>query len=876
MARVTPGGTTGWMTAGLASRGRRLLSAAVAIVIGVAFLTASLVVLATAKAGVEEAVAASVRDADLVLALEENSLTTGAYDALVDLDEVATVRGETGVGAELTPREWAFGGPLPVSGVTLLEGQMPAGAGGVLISTALADSARLGAGDGLSLTPSVSPEDEQPGPVEVTVSGVADFGDTDPMLGFGPTFAASDETLRRIDPSLTYQSIAVELAGKDTPAVREAVSEAVLAHTLTPPGRDAGLTVRTGPEAAEDRVAAMTGDTAVFASILLGFGAVALLTAAIVIANTFTITLAQRTGELALLRCVGATRAQVRRQVVLEAVVLGLVASVAGVMAGVGAGAGLLALGRRVDLGVPLEVGLEVGVLGLVVPVVVGTLVTVLASLWPAVRATRVSPLAALRPAGPSAERRRVGWARLGLAVLLVGAGVAAMVYAATQRDILPGVVGGVVSFVGVLVAAVVVVPAAVRTLGLGASAAGVPGRLAVDNAVRNPGRAAATSAALLVGVTLITMTSVGAATGQRTALGEIDRAYAVDFLLTTPSEAFGSSTDGGGGDEGATGDGAAGDDEVPDPVVQAREVRPVALDPGATAQLSALDGVAAATPVQTAYVVLGEAWGTTQAVGLDPATAGTAIRSAELVSSVETGTVGMSNLMMAIHGLEAGGELTVTGAAGAQELTVRELGLGSSVVVHEDTLVALAGDGVRTGGVMVRTEEGADLATVMSGVGEAAGEASLLVEGAAVERAMVVKVLDVLVLVTTALLGAAVVIAVVGIANTLSLSVVERHREHALLRGLGLTRGQMRGMLLTEGVLLALVSAGLGLLLGLGYAVLGIQTLLPEDTPVQLAVPWTRVGMIVGLALVAGVLASVLPARRATRVSPAEGLAAA
>src|SRR5690606_37960597 len=159
-------------------------------------------------------------------------------------------------------------------------------------------------------------------------------------------------------------------------------------------------------------VASMTGDTAVFAAILLGFGAVALLTAAIVIANTFTITLAQRTSELALLRCVGATQGQVRRHVVLEAVVLGAVASVAGVTVGVGAGAGLLALGRRFELGIPLDFGLEVGTVALVVPVLVGTVITVLASLWPAARATRVSPLAALRPAGPSAAQRRVGWAR--------------------------------------------------------------------------------------------------------------------------------------------------------------------------------------------------------------------------------------------------------------------------------------------------------------------------------------------------------------------------------------------------------------------------------------------------------------------------------
>lgn len=854
---------SGWMTAGLASRGRRLLSAAVAIIIGVGFLSASLVVLMTAKAGVENAVAASVKDADLVLSSEDEWLSTDVYDEVAALDEVASVRGEGSVGAERIPGQWAYGSAVPVSGVTLLQGEMPDADGEVLISRSLADSADLGAGDELSLTP-MSMEDGQPtAAVSLLVSGVADFGQTDPMLSYGDTFAGSDATLRQIDPLLSYMTIAVELTdGADEAAARAAIADAVTVGDLT---------VQTGPEAAEARVSGMTGDTAVFAAILLGFGAIALLTAAIVIANTFTITLAQRTGELALLRCVGATRAQVRRQVVLEAVVLGLVASAVGVAVGIAAGAGLLALGRRFDLGIPLDVDLQVGAVTMVVPVVVGTLVTVLASLWPAVRATRVSPLAALRPTGPSAERRRVGWVRLGIAALLIGVGVAAMVYAATNRDVLSGIAGGLVSFLGVLVAAVVIVPAAVRALGLGARVAGVPGRLAVDNAVRNPGRAAATSAALLVGVTLITMTSIGAATGQRTALGEIDRAYAVDFLVTTPS----GFTDEGvvDSEEGAL-DGGTSED--PDPTTLARSVAPDPLDQGVPARLADVDGVAAVVPVETATVVLGQAWDTTLAIGLDPATAGDAIRSDKLVASIAPDTVGLNDLMLMINGLEAGDTLTLTGAAGSRELTVVELGLGTAAVVHEQTLAELAGDTSVLGGAMLQIDDDADLAAVMGGIDDIASDAILNVAGAAVERALIVQVLDVLVLVTTALLGAAVVIAVVGIANTLSLSVVERHREHALLRGLGLTRGQMRGMLLTEGVLLALVSAGLGLALGLGYAVLGIQTILPEDTPVQLAVPWARVGIIVGLALLAGVLASVLPARRATRVSPAEGLAAA
>ncbi|MFK5633657.1 MULTISPECIES: ABC transporter permease [unclassified Ornithinimicrobium] len=830
---------TSWRTAGIASRGRRLLSAAVAIVIGVAFLTASLALLTTARQGMEDAVAAGVRDADLVLTVDGSGIGTAGYDAASALDEVAGVRGETVVTAERTPDEWVTGASVPTTGTTLVEGEMPDVAGEVVVNTELAE--HVGVGEELRLTPVVFDAEEEVvarDQAGVDVVGVADFGDTNPMLSFGPAFAATDATLRQVDPMLTYGSVMVELAeGADEAAAREALADAV-----------PEATVMTGPEAAADRVSMLTGGTDVLGAILLGFGAVALLTAAIVIANTFTITLAQRTGELALLRAVGATTRQVRSLVVLEAVVLGLVASAGGVGAGLLAALGLLVVGRRLGLGIPLPDGLAITPTVLLVPLLVGSVVTLLASLWPAVRATRVSPLAALRPSGPSGERERVGRVRVLLALLLVTGGVAAMVHAATSRDVLVGVAGGVVSFVGVLVAAVLVVPVAVRVLGVLARAAGVPGRLAVDNAVRNPGRAAATSAALIVGVTLITMTSVGAASGQRTALGEIDEEYSVDVVVSAGAQYAEDGTD----------------------RVDASAVAPDVLD-----QVRAAAGVETAHAADTAYLSVGEA-GATEAVGIDPSRDGDVLRGSEQLASLVPGTLGLSDAMLGIYGLEPGDRVEVGGAGGSAELEVVPFAMGYSLALHADDLTALGGDAVAEGTVLVRLADDADVGEAMGAVGDVAEEHGLHVEGSAAERAVVTQVLDVLVLVTTALLGVAVLIAVVGIANTLSLSVLERHREHALLRGLGLTRGQMRAMLLVEGILLALVSALVGVLLGLGYAALGVQTVLPDDVPLQLAVPWGRVAVIVGVALLAGVLASVLPARRAVRVSPAEGLAAA
>ena len=271
----------------------------------------------------------------------------------------------------------------------------------------------------------------------------------------------------------------------------------------------------------------------------------------------------------------------------------------------------------------------------------------------------------------------------------------------------------------------------------------------------------------------------------------------------------------------------------------------------------------------------LGESWTTTPTLGLDPARDGDLVRSPALPDLVP-GTVGMGNSLLAIEDLESGDTIRVTGPGGSMEARVVEIGLGYSLAVNHEDLSRLGGDDVAPGSVLARLTDDSDVAAAVSDVDDITRQEQLTMSGSVTDRAVITGVLRVLVLVTTSLLGVAVVIAVVGIANTLSLSVLERHREHALLRGLGLTRGQMRLMLVLEGLLLALVSTLIGLTLGVGYAALGVQTVLPSGSGLQLAVPWGQVALIIGVALLAGLLASVLPARRAAQVTPAQGLAAA
>lgn len=822
-----------WLFSGLGSHSRRLLAAGLAAIIGTAFLTASIVMLSSVNAGFADAVAGEYTRSDLVIEKTSEldpaateALTPAELDALAGLDGVRDVVGETTLG--LTWRdEYVSAVPLPRKELSLATGRLPVDPGEIAINPTFAE-AGIAVGDTLTL----APYRENPTPVNLTVVGVVEPPAMSSFrYGFG--LVTTDATLRTLDPALGYSALLIRLADGTDATTASGQITSVLSSAQ----------VRTGAERAREAVSQLTGQTDVIGAVLIGFAGVALLTTAIVIANTFTITVAQRTSELALLRAVGATRPQVRRMVVFEALVLGLVASVLGVLTGLGLAAALLALGRRSALDIPLPATITVPTSAVVVPLVVGLLVTVLAALLPAARATRVSPLAAMRPSEVGTRRRP--WVRVVIGLGLAGLGGMLMGYAGLTRDIYAGLLGGVVSFGGVLLILAVAVPAVAGTLGLLLRRLGVPGKLAVDNALRNPGRAAATTAALLVGVTLITMTTIGAATGERTALGAIDGRYAVDFVATAPD------TDGG--------DFAA-------------ERPPVSgsFEPSVDDTVAAIPGVDASDVASTAYLFLGEQEWPTLAAGID----GSVLHSAEQAAALVPGTVGMSGSTRALHGLDAGSTLTVTGPGGSRELTVVDVGLGDLMALTPDDLAALGGESTGRGVVLVRLQDRADLGSVLDSLKAAAGSEARI-EGQAMERAMISRMLDTMVLVAAGLLAVAVLIALIGIANTLSLSVIERRHEHSLLRGLGLTRLQLRSTLLLEGVLLAAVACVIGVGLGVVYAYLGVMTVLPERSSVRLAVPLERLGLIVAVALIAGLLASVLPARRAAKVSPVEGLAA-
>lgn len=625
------------------------------------------------------------------------------------------------------------------------------------------------------------------------------------------------QDLRRWEDSLYVSSVAWSGGGHDTAAaaIRDVVPSA------EPSTVDAFV---------QDLQREVNNGVDVIAIIVLLFTTVALLVAVLVINNTFTILFAQRSRDFALLRCVGATRRQVVRSVRVESLALGVLAAVLGIAAGLGAGYGLVALVHARWPGARLG-DAHIGGTWLLAAAVLAIGVTLVAAWLPTRRVVQVSPLAALRPDDSTRVRTTTGRLRIALGILLLGAGTAALALAIATAAPPALVAGGTAVFLGVLLLGPVVVPALIGVAGRAAGRLlGPSGRLAAGNAVRNPRRTAATTASLLVGVTLTTAVLTGLASSRSALADEMDDQHPVDLALT-------------------------GARALPTDVVD---------------QVRAVPGVAAATPVGGA---------TARVPGLDPLPV-LAVPADD--GGVLHGTLPTPRPRQVVlpwdalgDGIAVGDRVAVTVGDRTERLrVVGGEGWGDAALVAPATLARLAPD-TTVHAVWVRAEDGADPEDLAGSLEAIGSPVDAGVENGLAQRAYVDLQLDVLTGGVVGLLGIAVVIALVGIANTLGLSVLERGREHALLRALGLTRRQVRRMLATEAVLLALVATLLGTTLGVTFAWAGVRALVePAVDGAGLVLPWAELLAVVGAATVAGLAAAVLPSRRAAKVAPAAGLA--
>ncbi|QUH03311.1 ABC transporter permease [Saccharopolyspora erythraea] len=808
----------------------RVSAAALAIVLGVAFVAATLVFTGTLESSTSRAVAAPELAADLVVGTESESFRTGDAQKVGQVPGVAVSQFRYNDNAETF---WNGGSgyssvfvvpPDPrLQWFSLAEGRLPGAGNEVALDSVAARGAGLGVGGTITArTLSYGTGEVQ---TEFRVTGLVDTGRTLVTGGSTPSLFAAPAKLEELGlVSVGGIDVLVD-EGADVETVRSAIGEAM----------GPGFSVKTGEQRAKEAADQLGPMSAVINAMLLPFSAIALFVAGFVIVNTFSVLFAQRSRQYALLRCVGASRSQIRGSALLEALIIGAVASVVGTAFGVFVAAVVgwpLGLTKSaVDFG-----SLGITAASLLVPPVVGVLVTLLAALAPAGRATRVSPLAALRPVVETSVARRMGRVRLVFALVLTVIGLALLLAGAFGGSLAMAVPGALLAAIGVLLWTPSLIPAVATLFGGLFRFAGPTGVLATGNAVRNPYRAASTSTALMIGVGLIVTLLTGTATAQETATARVDERFPVDAMVMSETGAL-----------------------PPEVVQKARN----------------LDGVAAAMELRAADVEID--YSSHRVFGADPAKFRDIARHGG--DALKPGTALMNPTDLEYSDVKAGEQLRIPARDGgtvAVRLVASDLAQDDQIVLAESDLAKIAPD-TQVSAVWLRADDSVDTKVFvdnLSGFYSGSGGGSVQLSGAAPMRAQIGTVLDIMLSVVTGLLGVAVIIAVVGIANTLGLSVLERGRESALLRALGLTRGQLRGTLAFEAVLLALVGALLGAVLGVLFAWAGATALFGQlGFESSFHVPFGRLLLVLGCAVLAGVLASVLPARRAAKAAPAEAL---
>ena len=594
----------------------------------------------------------------------------------------------------------------------------------------------------------------------------------------------------------------------------------------------------TGEELSEDAARAINDTFGRFLSTaLLSFAFVALLVGAFLIFNTFTIIVAQRTRELALLRCLGASRRQVMTSVLLESLIVAVVASLVGLGLGVLIANGLKALLTGIlnfDLPTTGTVFLWRTV---VVSLAVGIVVTLLAALLPARKATRVPPVAALQPEtafAPTHFRKR----RIVLGVLVTLVGIALLLAGLFQNEgnrLVNVASGAVIVFFGVAILSPLIARPLARLIGWPfAKAFRLPGTLARENAMRNPRRTASTAAALMIGLALVTFVSIFAASIKASTTETLDRTIAADYILMN-------------------------DTFTP-------------FSPDLATRLADQPELAAVVGVRLGAFKLDGA--TKQLIGIDPAAYDRVVKTEVLSGSIadlQSGGLAVKEDVAEANGWTVGERVALQfPRGGTQQVPVKAIYKDNSV--NGDYLLSLA-DYERfyadqaDSQILVQAAPGTDPAASRAAIDRVLADfPNVTVRDQAEYKAETARQIDQVVNLFFALLALAVVIALFGIVNTLGLSIFERIRELGLLRAVGATRRQVRSMIRWEAVIIAVLGAVLGLAVGVFFGWTIVRALRSVGIT-EFALPGGQLVIFVVFAALAGILAAVLPGRRAARI---------
>ena len=840
---------------GLAARKLRTALTIVAVLLGVTMIAGTFVLTDTIQKAFDDIFSAQTKGADVVVSgrtqvdsefamprpldeqvLEQIKGLPDVEQVAGQINDVAAVVGNDGkiVSTGGAPTIAATYMPKPFAAIGFSEGRPPSGADEIAIDAATAEKEDFKLGDEVTVATTAPKR-------AFKLVGLATIGQS-AGLG-GATFVVFDlATAQALFEKRGKVDFAF-VAGK--PGVSAGDLQRAIASILP-----AGAQVRTAQQEADKLGDDIREGLTFLTSGLLAFAFIAVLVGAFLIFNTFSITVAQRARELALLRTLGATRRQVLNSVLLEALTIGVLGSVLGILAGLGFASGINELFKALGIDLPTT-SLVLATRTIVVCLLVGTIVTLAGALAPAIRATRVAPVEALREAtAPTRGRmaRLTPW--LAGLLMLVGAGLVVAGLLAeggdTSTKLLGAAGGAVILILGIaLISPRFVGPAARIVAAPVERTTKLVGRLARENSMRHPGRTAVTSAALMVGLALVVFVTIFA-NGLRASIEDlIDRTLAGDIAVLH--------------DDGFS------------PI-------PAAIGPA----VAKVDGVAAVSAFKDTQTRVKGVSGNKFTHAIQPGTVGDVYNfdwkdgsDASLRDLGDDGVLLEEDLAKA-GDFKVGDRVEVTGPSGEATLTVRGIYIDDALLegltmttVPFDRLV----DQKRVSSVLVKTDQGASVPAVQKRVTQAL---SAFPEARARSQQELKDEngdqVNQLLGLFYALLAMSVIISAFGIVNTLTLSIFERTRELGLLRAVGMTRRDVRRMVRYESVITAVFGALLGLVLGLFFAFVVIQALSGEG--ITFALPIGQIVSLLIFAIVVGVVAAIFPARRASRLDVLKAIA--
>jgi len=831
----------------------RALTTTFAVVIGVAFMAGSYVLTDTIFAAFDEIFDESLKGTSVVVTSENlvkqesGEVPTISASLLPEIKRVQGVRLAAGaiftpggffdeegdpIGAKFAPKFISSTMPGPLESLEYVEGHHPRRAGEASLDEAAAEEAGIEVGDEIAIVGRIPAQRFRL--VGLTQLGGASFG------GASIAQVTLAEAQRITDKRGEFDQISV--------AAEEGVPPGLLKRRIEKVVPD-GARVETAQENAERSSDEIRENLGFLQTMLLVFAFVAIFVGAFLIFNTFSITVAQRIVEFGMLRTLGASRGQILRSVVVEAVAIGLIGALIGIAGGFLIAILLKALFLAIGADLPTT-ALVMKSRTVIVSLLVGVLVTLVSSLIPALRSTRVSPIAALHAEVTQVGRRR--WVNATLALLLGVAGmgmVLAGLFGGADGDAAALLMGvGAVLFV---IAVSLFSPTLVRPL---AALAGAPlerlrhlvGRLARENAQRNPGRTAITAAALMIGLALVAFVTIFAA-GLRDSIAEaVDDTFQGDLVVQN-SDGFSPIPPGAAR-------AAEGEPGVRS-VATLRAIEAKAVDDGEKVRINALSANAGEV-FELEWVQSGP----------------------ELLSSLGDGEAAVEDSFASSHRLEPGDSFRLLSQSGALPrfrvagIYESDIEIVGRVLITQAVMARDFGQTQDTIDFVQLSDgaEGDEVQERLEGLMEREFPTAEVVNQQELKELYENQVNQLLALIY-ALLALAILISLFGIANTLALSIHERTRELGMLRAIGMSRRQVRSMIRYEAVITALIGAILGMALGIVFAALIAQPL--KDEGFTLSYPVGSLLALLVFAAVIGVVAAIAPARRASRLNVLESL---